>query len=304
MYSKNGGRGNDDQNDSSEPNRQADKYTVPIKIPNEHFDNIGGSYRDSKVRNIVSSHSHSWSGRSNTFDSYSPPSSLFKNFPKRDYDKMSKPQKDNSEYVPYDAINKCKSAGVIPYCIENGRLYFLLQRIIEPIRKKDSGWNDFGGKRLSTEETTAETAAREFSEETSCLFYLREAADKPKEYYDILKNNDELEYNTEAITLLKNLIKESRDFYRDKITQYVLPIYISSKETYISYFIKVPHIPVSDLPRAEDIHIDYEERYVRECKWFTFEELMELNDKDFHKRLQITRIQQRISSYFAKGLFT
>lgn len=269
--------------------------SVPIKIPhNNTYYGMGGSYKkDSVERDSLFNHSHSWSGKVSIIDSYSPPV-FTKNFTK----------KDNDNFIPYDAINKCKSAGVIPYCIENDKVYFLFQRIISPLRKKDSGWNDFGGKKISLEETTAETAAREFSEETSCLFYLKENPSKPAEYYEILKDNKDLEYNDDAVNLLKELIKESKEFYKEKITEYVLPIYISSKETYISYFIKVPYIPVSDLPHAEDIHIYYDERYVRECKWFTIEELMELNEKDFHKRLQITRIQQRINSYYAKGLFT
>ena len=209
-----------------------------------------------------------------------------------------------NKFKPYDAINNCKSAGIIPYTIHGGEIYFLLQKIDNPVRKKDSGWNDFGGKQLFSE-TTAEIAAREFSEETSCLFYLKDNESKEyNEYYELLKDNQELQYDDPTIELLKNLIQKSQKFYTNKITEYVLPLYISSKETYISYFVKVCHIPEIDLPRAEDIHVAYEYRYIRTCKWFSLNELLALNEKDFHKRLQITRIQQRIINYFSKEMFT
>nr|QZX42978.1 hydrolase [Mimivirus sp.] len=100
------------------------------------------------------------------------------------------------------------------------------------------------------------------------------------------------------------MILVSQKFYTDKITEYVLPIYVSSKETYISYFVKVKYIIENDLPKAEDIHINYEDRYLRDCQWFTLDEILNLCEKDFHKRLQITRIQQRITKYYEKGLFS
>ena len=222
---------------------------------------------------------------------------------RNDTDIFCKPS-NNIDFKPYDAITNCKSAGIIPYTIHNGVLYFLLQQGQCPLRKKDSGWNDFGGKRIGTTETTAETAAREFSEETSCLFYLKEhITSTSNNYYNMLRENNDLEYDDTAVKILKRLIPMSQKYYADKITEFVLPIYISSKETYISYFVKVDYIPESDLPRAEDIHIPYEIRYIRTCKWFTVDELISLNEKDFHKRLQITRIQQRIRNYYDKGLF-
>lgn len=216
-----------------------------------------------------------------------------------------------TDFRPYDAINNCKSAGIIPYTIHNGELLFLLQRFVNLERKKYNGWNDFGGKRSNIAESTAETAAREFCEETSCLFYLTETSDSSspnseenKRLYDLFKDNPSLSYDQETIELLKKTIVESQKYFVDKITEYVSPIYISSKETYISYFVQVKYIPESDIPRAEDIHIPYTLRYMRECRWFTYNELINMKDIEFHKRLQITRIQQRISSYCAKGLFS
>lgn len=216
-------------------------------------------------------------------------------------------EQDNHGYdfKLYDAINNCKSAGVIPYTIHNGTLYFLFQRANHPIRKKDHGWNDFGGKKHDPSETTMETAAREFSEETSCLFYLKEQNDEKSDIlYDQLKDNNKLYYDENTINFLKKSILLSQKFYANKITEFVSPICISSKEIYISYFVRVIYIPEYDLPRAEDIHIPYEHRYIRTCKWFSIDELILLYEKDFHKRLQITKIQQRIYNYYEKGLFT
>lgn len=204
----------------------------------------------------------------------------------------------------YDAINKCKSAGVIPYAIYQGALYFLFQKTIKPVKKKNDGWNDFGGKHINPVETTADIAAREFSEETSCLFYLKEKPTPETErLYELLKDNELLHYDDTTVESLKELIQLSQRFYSDRITEFVLPIHISSKETYISYFVKVNYLPATDIPKAEDIHIPYEDRYIRTCKWFSFDELMSLNDNDFHPRLKITKIQQRINNYFDKGLF-
>lgn len=205
----------------------------------------------------------------------------------------------------YNPINNCKSAGIIPYTLIDNNVYFLLQCADNPIRKKDSGWNDFGGKRLDSIDGTAETAAREFSEETSCLFYFKyQNTEEANINYNLLKNNTDLFYDADSIEILKKTIPLSQKFFTEKITEFVVPIYLSSKETYISYFVYVPYIPENDIPRAEDIHIPYEDRYLRRCKWFSYQELLMLDEKDFHKRLQITKIKQRISNYHKKSLFT
>lgn len=252
----------------------------------------------------ISSHriSKSWSGNNNSNYHYK-----LHQTKKKSKKKIDKSECENisneiitNDFKPYDPVNKCKSAGIIPYTIHNNQLYFLLQRVIYPVRKKDSGWNDFGGKKMNSYETTTETAAREFSEETSCLFYLEENSND--EHYQLLKNNKNLEYDENAISLLRRLIPLSQKYFNDRITEYVLPIYVSSKETYISYLLKVKYINEKDIPAAEDIHISYEDRYLRTCKWFSLDELMKMNEKEFHKRLQITRIQQRIMNYYIKGL--
>ena len=210
------------------------------------------------------------------------------------------------KFKPYDPVSNCRSAGVIPYTIHNGKILFLFQLPVDPIKKKDEGLNDFGGKRIEDIETTAKIAAREFSEETSCLFYLKEKEQSDIQmvkYYNLLKENKKLYYNNNTISILKDLIIDSQKYYTDKITEYISPIYVSSKETYISYFVKVQYIPAEEIPRAEDIHVPYDVRYIRKCRWYSITEIMEMSEKDFHKRLQITKIQQRIQDYWNKKLF-
>lgn len=214
----------------------------------------------------------------------------------------------NCTKYSYDAINKCKSAGVIPYTIHDGKILFLLQRIILPsnssIYKKDKGWNDFGGKKNDIFETTYETAAREFSEETSCIFYLIERSDE--ESKQLLKSITDKSYLYDDSVLLKlqHTLNFSKDYFKDKINEFVIPMYISSKEIYISYFIKVTYVPEEYFPDYEDIHVYYDNRYTRECKWFTLEELLDMKEEFFHKRLQITKLQKKIKKYYINDLFS
>jgi len=90
----------------------------------------------------------------------------------------------------------------------------------------------------------------------------------------------------------------------NRIKEVVLPMFVSSKEIYISYLLKVEYIPVEDLPHAEDLHIEYEERYTRHCKWFTYKEIIDIDEKLFHKRLQITKVKPRIKNYYEREMLT
>lgn len=274
-----------------------------INIPNQQI-NKNQNYQTSK----------SWNGYSNqprrSYNDFSPiPTNglylLQKNNKKYRSESVNNISDMYHDYKQYDAVNNCKSAGIIPYTIRDGITYFLFQQAANPPRKKDAGWNDFGGKKGNPSEHTAETAAREFSEETSCLFYLKEQTDNESaNAYNLLKDNNELFYDADTVQLLKNILPISQKYFMEKITEFVSPIYASSKDIYISYFVKVKYIPEEEIPRAEDIHIPYETRYIRACKWISYDELMAMDEKDFHKRLQITRLQQRVHNYYEKGLFT
>lgn len=204
----------------------------------------------------------------------------------------------------YNAMNKCKSAGIIPYTIHNNKLLFLFQNNESPIKKKNGGWNDFGGKCNNDSEKTWDIASREFSEETNCLFYFKDQkdSDEHENYFNLLKKQP-VPYEKSTIDLLKSIIPISQKYFSNKITEYAIPICASSKEIYISYFVKVNYIEEFDLPESEDFHVEYEERYIRKCKWFTIEDLTQVDESVFHKRLQITKIRQRIINYNDKGLF-
>lgn len=205
-------------------------------------------------------------------------------------------------YTQYESSMKAKGAGIIPYTVINSDVYILLQRAIHPHKKKNSGWNDFGGKKNKSE-CTITTAAREFSEETSCLFYLNEQPDYQSTYlYTKLLDNKNLYYDAYTITELKRQIPISTKYFFNRINKYVNPINLSSKETYVSYIVKVEYVPAEHIPRAEDIHIPYETRYIRECRWFTMNDLAYLSENDFHKRLQITKIKNQLQLYYNRGL--
>lgn len=209
-----------------------------------------------------------------------------------------------SSYKNYDPIKNCKSAGIIPYTFINGEVKFLLQKNINSCRKKDLGWNDFGGKRSKRFDNSIKTASREFSEETSCLFYLKDfVTNESEKLYNLYKENKDLYYDNNTIENLKKTIQESQKFYTKILSEKKTPLYASSKEIYITYFVNVKYIPEEDIPRAEDIHISYETRYIRICKWFSFKDIMEISELDFHKRLQMIKIQRRLQKYCNDGLF-
>lgn len=222
------------------------------------------------------------------------------------YDTNIPKKKEPKKKLPfYNPILNCKSAGIIPYTIVDDVVYFLLQKADSPYKKKESGWNDFGGKKIYLNETTTQVAAREFSEETSCLFYIKEKAHEM--HYEIFRNHGDIYYldrNPSHIDTLNKNITLATKYYDEKINKYPVPLNVSSKETYISYFLRVPYIPDTDLPGAEDLHINYKIRYTRKCKWFSFDDIILLSETDFHKRLQITKVQNRIKSYHEKHLFS
>lgn len=251
---------------SSDDNQVETKPSLPILIPYKNFSN----------RCI-----------SNSTSPYSP-----NNYQKR------LNFTGNSNYNP---MIYAKGSGIIPYTINNGIIYFLLQHATYPCNKKYVGWNDFGGKRNYESESTFDIASREFSEETSCLFYLKE--NKIDELYGKLKYNDLNEYDKDTITELINIIPLSQEYYSNKIKESNNKLFLSSNDSYISYLVNVEYISASDIPKSEDLHIPYIDRYTRTCKWFTFEELMGFDETNFHKRLQITKIKQRIKFYYDKKMF-
>ena len=251
------------------------KNTAPVYVPTRQYEKGG------KQKNV-----------SKSFEPYRPKHNFY-NHRNKYYNNV----------ITYDAVNNCRAAGVIPYSICDGVLRFLFQKPVYPIRRNNAGWNDFGGKQNFDGETTVQVAAREFNEETNCLFYVKESEPNNTELYESLKDNIDIMYSDIVIDNIKKLIPIAQCFFENKIIKYIPPVYVSSKETYISYFVKVEYLPAEDIPRAEDIHENYEYKYLRACSWFDIKELDELTNEDFNKRLQITKIKQRIKTYHEKGFF-
>src|SRR5690606_2874765 len=122
------------------------------------------------------------------------------------------------DHNKYDPILNAKGAGIIPYSIVNGNIYFLLQHADVPCRKKEHGWNDFGGKRNGITlkdnpfvESTLETATREFSEETSCLFYFQET--EQNDLYERIKTGD---ISLETMEDITRMIPLSQAYFVNK----------------------------------------------------------------------------------------
>src|SRR5690606_7615491 len=136
--------------------------------------------------------------------------------------------------------------------------------------------------------------------ETSCLFYLKEINDIDN--YTIVSNYN-VTKNSDVSNILPDLIIKSKKYYEDKLNKKENLLYLSSKEVYVTYFLDVQYIPYDHLPLAEDLHIHYEDRYIRECKWFSYDEIVKMDDTMFHKRLQITKIKKRIMSYYENNVF-
>jgi 8-oxo-dGTP pyrophosphatase MutT (NUDIX family) len=191
-----------------------------------------------------------------------------------------------------------RSAGVIPYTYIDGVLHFLLQKEDVPHMKKAKGWNDFGGKPEKTDKNSMETAVREFNEETGCLFYLKETDNilynqLKQDNYDA-KNKD---HNKMVADTIVSIMKDAKTYYYNKLSA-TQPLFINNKTTYVSYFLPVEYIPTDELPKAEDMHVDYETRYWRTCRWFNYQEIINMDDRIMHSRIRVSPIKNKLMYYF------
>lgn len=214
-------------------------------------------------------------------------------------------ERQTRPFIHYDILKHAKGAGVIPYTFIDGILHFLFQRSTFPLNPKNQGWNDFGGKKDGDDGDAIDIAAREFTEETNCLFYLREnlSIEGNAKLFELLQHRDDMTYSDNAVVSLKKLLPIAKTYYNIKLRNQNQELKLKIKETYASYFIYVPYIEANIIPKAEDLHVDYDVRYMRECKWISFTELLEINDDEFHKRLQIVKIKARIQDLFNRNLF-
>ena len=65
------------------------------------------------------------------------------------------------QYSRHFAAHTAYAAGILPYTLVNGKVYFLLGKDI-----RDGAWSDFGGKSEPDDVHVVDTACREFFEET------------------------------------------------------------------------------------------------------------------------------------------
>ena len=197
-------------------------------------------------------------------------------------------------------LSKVKGAGIIPYTFKDNKLLFLFQQYIYP---KEGKYTDFGGKKEDYESEAIEIATREFCEETACLFYFREVNNFEKyNYYkqkSLIKTVDSMESYIHHLDLAKQYYY---DLLKTRLSKNpFLKTYI--KNTYIIFFLYVPHIDTSDLSKYEDINQNYEVNFERKCEWLSYDEIIKLENNDFHKRLQILNIINRIQILYEKDIF-
>jgi hypothetical protein len=122
----------------------------------------------------------------------------------------------------------------------------------------------------------------------------------PKLLYDILARYEWNFDNLEHLQLME-LIDDSSNHYKQLLMQR-LDMYFKSKNGYICYFVPIEYIDPSLLFPSEDIHIAYDSRYIRECKWFTYEELRNLGNNK-HKRLVYTNMNMILDDLISKDKF-
>lgn len=198
----------------------------------------------------------------------------------------------------YKSYGKYRSAGIIPYAYVDGKIMFLLQKYTSPRKKNDFGWNDFGGKMDEGDSSLVNTAAREFNEETNCIFYINEQSVLQNEELNL---NDQNNYESYA-NILRDILPKSVEYYSNKIKSSNIP-YVYSKNIYISFFVNVIYIPANKISIHEDIHLNYTDKYIRECKWFSLDEIINLDPLNLHRRLRITHLSKNIKSFYFDNIF-
>lgn len=189
--------------------------------------------------------------------------------------------------------NLAKSAGVVPYSYVEGKLYFLFQITHPPIsdiksRNKIGVLCDFGGKRDALlDKDIIMTASREFSEETSCLFFEKDSE----------KNN---------LKNLKNLITKSTEHYSNQIKNMCEKhkyFELYHDFSYVVYLLKTDYIPAETFPDKEDQYINYDVHYKRECLWISYDDLMRMPYYKIHRRLNAVKLLPKIRCLYDNDLF-
>ena len=150
-----------------------------------------------------------------------------------------------------DKRKSCYSAGILPYTIRNGKIYYLLGR-----DWRDEGWSDFGGKVEDKDSNNIiNTAIREFYEETmGCVLSENELIKKME----------------------SNNIKYIKSTTLNGSPYYMYFIYVND-ENYNKYFSKIynffMYLKIND------------QRYIEKCdiNWISADNIFKFN-KDFKMR--------------------
>lgn len=136
------------------------------------------------------------------------------------------------------AAHKRPSAGILPYCIDNaGQAHFLLGQ--EP----NGVWADFGGRADPTDRDPKETAMREFTEETRCVFGM----------YDY-KQNRKLR---KKILHYPECMRASQRYIKPRMSQGLR----HPRGYYVMYVARVDYIPAEVFNRAAKIPHYEKKRY-------------------------------------------
>ncbi len=131
------------------------------------------------------------------------------------------------------------SAGILPYYIDkSGQAYFLIGQ--EP----DGSWADFGGRADKSDLNPKETAMREFTEETRCVFGM----------YDY-KQNRRLR---KRILHYPECTQASYRYIKQRMSQGLR----HPRGYYVMYIARVEHIPAEVFNRAAKIPHYEKKKYV------------------------------------------
>ncbi len=146
------------------------------------------------------------------------------------------------------------AAGILPYCVHNGKSYFLIGKA-----KHNDFWSDFGGFRDKADRSIEYAAAREFAEETRYVF-------------GQLINDYSLEGSINYILpriksdqCLKSFSKSKKDNTRTNV--------------YKMYFVEVDYISSTVLEQAKKVPHYEKEKY---C-WISAEDFLAFIKQDAHK---------------------
>lgn len=216
-----------------------------------------------------------------------------------------------------------QAGGIVPYTFLNGELLFLMQRSKYFQNGNKSGWTDFGGAGYIGD-FAYETAAREFCEETSSIFFLetmkrqkivsnkehllKSFHDKYKLVAGINKKVSKLSANMQTIKnnflttkeqkIICELLGKSIEYYVNLLSSMSevnsIPCIKRRRKVYESFFLEVPYIPVEHIPMTEETHTEFDELCLRECKWMTLNDLKNIAKHEFHGRQHAMKFLQNI----------